>query len=64
MLYKIHVRGLDTETTVEAETYIQAQFLIMKELTETEQHRVKGFQLLTDPTYRLEIERRNGQQIT
>jgi hypothetical protein len=61
MIYKIHVRGLDTEVTVEAETFIQAQFLIMKELTETEQHRVKGFQLLSNPSIPIEIDRRHVQ---
>lgn len=59
MIYHVHVRGLDIEKAVEADTYIQAQFYIMKELTETEQQRVKGFQLLTDPADRLAIERRN-----
>lgn len=59
MIYHIHVRGLDIEKTVEAETYIQAQFFIMQELSETEQQRVKGFQLLSNPTERLQIERRN-----
>ena len=59
MIYHVHVRGLDIEKAVEADTYIQAQFYIMKELTETEQQRVKGFQLLTDPTDKLAFERRN-----
>jgi hypothetical protein len=59
VIYHVHVRGLDIEKAVEADTYIQAQFYIMKELTETEQQRVKGFQLLTNPTDRLAIERRN-----
>ena len=59
MIYHIHIRGLDVEKAVEADTYIQAQFYIMKELAETEQQRVKGFQLLTNPTEPISIERRN-----
>ncbi len=58
MIYHIHIRGLDVEKTIEADTYIQAQFYIMKELTETEQQRVKGFQLLTNPTEPVSMERR------
>jgi hypothetical protein len=59
MIYHVHVKGLDIEKTIEADTYIQAQFYIMKNLSETEQQRVKGFQLLTDPTDRLAMERRS-----
>jgi len=58
MIYHVHVRGLDIEKAVEADTYIQAQFYIMKDLHETEQQRVKGFQLLTNPTEKLAMERR------
>jgi hypothetical protein len=63
-IYKIHVRGLDIDLTIEADTFIQAQFKIMRGLTETEQQRVKGFELIPYPMKNIAIERRNGTENT
>ena len=46
MIFRLHVRGLDMVKEVEAETSIEAQFKIMKELSDTEIHRIKGFEML------------------
>lgn len=46
MIFRLHVRGLDIVKEIDAETSIEAQFKIMKDLSETEIHRIKGFEML------------------